>query len=64
MSSLQNRSTLLLKYTKLFNNGQVTRLSSIKAQSSAEVIQREKKVTANNYDPVPVVISRGEGITI
>jgi len=63
MSVLQNRSSQLLKYTRLFNNGSVTRLSSfIPAKSSAEVIQREKKVSANNYDPSPVVISRGEGI--
>lgn len=59
---LQNRSSQLLKYTRLFNNGSVTRLSSsTAAKSSAEVIQREKKVSANNYDPSPVVITRGEG---
>ncbi|XP_022160578.1 ornithine aminotransferase, mitochondrial-like [Myzus persicae] len=62
MSGLQNRSSQLLKYTRLFNNGSVTRLSSSTAKSSAEVIQREKKVSANNYDPSPVVITRGEGI--
>uniref|UniRef100_A0A2S2NUQ7 Ornithine aminotransferase n=1 Tax=Schizaphis graminum TaxID=13262 RepID=A0A2S2NUQ7_SCHGA len=62
MSSLQNRSSQLLKYTRLFNNGSVTRLNSTAAKSSAEVIQREKKVSANNYDPSPVVITRGEGI--
>jgi ornithine--oxo-acid transaminase len=62
MSGLQNRSSQLLKYTRLFNNGSVTRLTSSTAKSSAEVIQREKKVSANNYDPSPVVISRGEGI--
>jgi len=61
MSGLQNRSSQLLKYTRLFNNGSVTRLTSSTAKSSAEVIQREKKVSANNYDPSPVVISRGEG---
>jgi len=61
MSGLQNRSSQLLKYTRLFNNGSVTRLSSSAAKSSAEVIQREKKVSANNYDPSPVVITRGEG---
>lgn len=62
MAFLQNRSSQLLKYTRLFNNGSVTRLSSnTVAKSSAEVIQREKKVSANNYDPSPVVISRGEG---
>lgn len=61
MSILPNCSSQLLKYTRLFNNGSVTRLSSTKAKSSAEVIQREKKVSAFNYDPSPVVISRGEG---
>jgi len=61
MSGLQNRSSQLLKYTRLFNNGSVTRLTSSTAKSSAEVIQREKKVSANNYDPSPVVITRGEG---
>lgn len=61
MSSLPNRSSNLLKYTRLFNNVGVTRLNSNVAKSSAEVIQREKKVSANNYDPSPVVISRGEG---
>lgn len=62
MSVLQNHSSQLLKYTRLFNNGSVTRLSSFSpAKSSAEVIQREKKVSANNYDPSPVVISKGQG---
>lgn len=61
MSSLPNRSSNLLKYTRLFNNVGVTRLNSNVAKSSAEVIQREKKVSANNYDPSPVVITRGEG---
>lgn len=61
MSGIQNRSSQLLKYTRLFNNVSVTRLSSNSAKSSSEVIQREKKVSANNYDPVSVVISRGEG---
>jgi len=65
MSGLQNRSSQLLKYTRLFNNGSVTRLSSSTvAKSSAEVIQREKKVSANNYDPSPVVITKGEGYYI
>lgn len=61
MAVLQNRSSQLLKYTRLFNYVSVTRLSSNIAKSSAEVIQREKKVSANNYDPSPVVITRGEG---
>lgn len=63
MSSLQNRSSQLFKYTRLFNNGSITRLNSNAAKSSAEVIQREKKVSANNYDPLGVVITRGEGKT-
>ncbi|KAL4134829.1 hypothetical protein QTP88_006533 [Uroleucon formosanum] len=62
MSGLQNRSSQLLKYTRLFNNGSISRLTSNTAKSSSEVIQREKKVSANNYDPSPVVITRGEGI--
>lgn len=61
MSGLQNRSSQLFKYTRLFNNVSLPRLSSTIAKSSAEVIQREKKVSANNYDPSPVVITRGEG---
>lgn len=61
MSGLQNRSSQLLKYTRLFNNGSISRLTSNTAKSSSEVIQREKKVSANNYDPSPVVITRGEG---
>jgi len=61
MSGLQNRSSQLFKYTRLFNNVSLPRLSSTTAKSSAEVIQREKKVSANNYDPSPVVITRGEG---
>lgn len=60
MSSLQNRSPQLLKYARLFNNGGFARLSSA-ATSSAEVMRREKLVSANNYDPLPVVITRGEG---
>lgn len=60
MSCLQNRSPQLLKYARLFNNGGFARLSSA-ATSSAEVMRREKLVSANNYDPLPVVITRGEG---
>lgn len=61
MSSLSNRSSNLLKYTRFFNHASVARLSDGKAKSSAEVIQREKKVSANNYEPSQVVITRGEG---
>lgn len=63
MAVLQNCNSQLLKYTRFFNIN-VTRLNSNVAKSSSEVIQREKKVTANNYDPVPVVITRGEGNNI
>lgn len=62
MAVLQNRSSHLLKYTRFFNNVSVTRLNSNKAKSSSEVMLREKKVSANNYEPVSVVITRGEGI--
>lgn len=62
MPILPNRSSQLLKYTRLFNNVGVTRLSSNTAKSSSEVIEREKKVSAFNYDPLPVVITRGKGI--
>jgi ornithine--oxo-acid transaminase len=62
MSGLQNRTSQLLKYTGLFNNVSITRLSSGVAKSSVEIIQREKQVSANNYDPLPVVITRGEGV--
>lgn len=61
MSIFQNRSSQLLKYTRFFNNVGITRLNSNKATSSAEIIEREKKVSANNYDPLSVVISKGEG---
>lgn len=61
MPILPNRSSQLLKYTRLFNNVGVTRLSSNTAKSSSEVIEREKKVSAFNYDPLPVVITRGKG---
>lgn len=61
MSILQNHSSQLLKYTRLFNNVSVTRLNSKVARSSDEVIQREKKVSAFNYDPLKVVITRGKG---
>ncbi|CAI6353298.1 unnamed protein product [Macrosiphum euphorbiae] len=61
MSGLQNYSSQLLKYTRLFNNGCVARLRST-ATSSFEMIQRERKVSANNYDPSSVVITRGKGI--
>lgn len=61
MSVLQNHSSQLLKYARLFNNGGVARLSSA-ATSSAEVMRREKLVSANNYEPLSVVITRGEGI--
>ncbi|CAI6352742.1 unnamed protein product [Macrosiphum euphorbiae] len=61
MSGLQNYSSQLLKYTRLFNNGCVASLRST-ATSSFEMIQRERKVSANNYDPSSVVLSRGEGI--
>lgn len=63
MAILQNCRSHLLKHTRFFNIN-VARLNSNVAKSSSEVIQREKKVTANNYDPVPVVITRGEGILI
>ncbi|XP_050439140.1 ornithine aminotransferase, mitochondrial [Adelges cooleyi] len=62
MSVLQNRGSNLLKHARLFNNVSVARLMSGKAKTSAEVILREKKVSAFNYDPLSVVISRGEGI--
>lgn len=29
--------------------------------SSKEIIEREKKVIANNYDSMPVVIAKGDG---
>lgn len=61
MSSLSNRSSNLLKYTRFFNHVSVARLSDGKAKSSAEVMKREKNVSAFNYDPSPVVITRGEG---
>lgn len=61
MSSLSNRSSNLLKYTRFFNHVSVARMNENKAKSSAEVIKREKKVSAFNYDPSPVVITRGEG---
>jgi len=61
MSGLQNYSSQLLKYTRLFSNVCVTRLRSNTATSSFEVIQRERKVSANNYHPSSVVISRGKG---
>lgn len=62
MSILPNRSSQLLKYTRLFNHVGVTRLgSNAAAKSSSEIIQREKKVSAFNYDPLSVVITRGEG---
>lgn len=60
MSCLQNRSPQLLKYARLFNYGGFARLSSA-ATSSTEVMRREKLVSANNYEPLPVVITRGEG---
>jgi len=58
MSGLQNYSSQLLKYTRLFNNGCVAHST---ATSSFEMIQRERKVSANNYDPSSVVITRGKG---
>jgi len=62
MSILPNRSSQLLKYTRLFNHVGVARLGSNAAKSSSEIIQREKKVSAFNYDPLSVVITRGEGV--
>lgn len=64
MSVLQNRSCHILKHARFFNNARVTRLMSKKATSSAEIIQREKKVSAFNYDPLSVVIAKGQGKTI
>ncbi|XP_060858058.1 ornithine aminotransferase, mitochondrial-like [Metopolophium dirhodum] len=61
MSGLQNYSSQFLKYTRLFNNVCLARLRSNTA-TSFEVIQRERKVSANNYHPSSVVISRGKGI--
>lgn len=61
MSVLQNRCSQLFKHTRQFNNVSVIRLMANRAKSSAEVMQREKQVSAFNYDPLPVVISKGEG---
>jgi len=61
MSGLQNYSSHLLKYTRLFNDVCVARLCSNTAMSSFEMIQRERKVSANNYHPSPVAMSRGKG---
>lgn len=62
MLGLNNYSTKLLNNARLFNNGSVIRLRSNTATSSFEIIQRERKVSTNNYNPSPVVISRGKGI--
>ncbi|XP_050529548.1 ornithine aminotransferase, mitochondrial [Daktulosphaira vitifoliae] len=62
MSVLQNRSSHLLKHARFFNNVSITRLISMKATSSTEIIEREKKVSAFNYDPLSVVISKGDGV--
>lgn len=62
MSGMQNRSSQLLKYTRFFNHVSVARLSE--AKTSADVMKREKKVSAFNYDPLDVVITRGEGKNI
>lgn len=36
-------------------------VTNFKSISSKDVIIKEKKYHANNYEPVPIVISRGQG---
>lgn len=42
-------------------NGRCINLK-IPLKSADEVIRREKKFGAHNYDPIPVALTRGKGI--
>lgn len=46
----------LANFSRLISRTQHLRISS------QEIFQRENKVIAKNYDPLPVVIAKGEGI--
>lgn len=45
----------LANFSRLISSTQRLRISS------EEILQRESKVIAKNYDPLPVVIAKGEG---
>lgn len=51
------RATVKLKK---FNVG----ASSIRLKSSKEILQREKQYLAKNYHPLPVVLSKGQGVFV
>ncbi|XP_075222116.1 ornithine aminotransferase, mitochondrial-like isoform X2 [Lycorma delicatula] len=58
---------LLKNFVTGITNSVGTRTISITLSrniSSKEVIQNEKKYHANNYEPVPIVISRGQGVHV
>lgn len=39
-------------------------MSQIEKISSEEAIAKEKKYGAHNYEPLPVVLNRGEGVYV
>lgn len=68
MSVLQKATLDILRCAGSNHSGRVSRFVSTKpdtpppAKSSQEVFQREAKITAKNYAPLPVSIVRGKGV--
>nr|XP_018902224.1 PREDICTED: ornithine aminotransferase, mitochondrial-like isoform X1 [Bemisia tabaci] len=72
MAMLQKNSAEVVRHLGLVGNASLPRLISTtvslsepavpKAATSKEVFEREYKSTAHNYDPLPVAISKGEGV--
>lgn len=53
--SILRRGLGLADVSRLISTSQTTRISS------QEILERENKVIAKNYEPLPVVIAKGEG---